>query len=164
MVSPFQIRTATIEDIPLIRQLSYNIWPQVYRSIISPSQIDYMLEWMYNEEALSNQMVNEGITYLLIENDKAHGFAAFGAGENKRCKLHKLYVSPAMHGKGLGRMLVLEIIKSLPNDCIGLELQVNKNNPAQNFYTKLGFTVEKEAVFDIGNGYVMDDYIMFRPI
>jgi ribosomal protein S18 acetylase RimI-like enzyme len=37
---------------------------------------------------------------------------------------------------------------------------VNKANTAQYFYKKLGFVVQKEAVFEIGNGFVMDDYIM----
>jgi ribosomal protein S18 acetylase RimI-like enzyme len=41
-----------------------------------------------------------------------------------------------------------------------LELNVNKKNPAILFYEHLGFYREKEVVIDIGNGFVMDDYIM----
>ena len=40
-------------------------------------------------------------------------------------------------------------------------LTVNKNNTsAINAYKKWGFITEKEACTDIGNGFVMDDYIM----
>jgi ribosomal protein S18 acetylase RimI-like enzyme len=39
-------------------------------------------------------------------------------------------------------------------------LQVNKDNKAVEFYKKVGFHIEKEALFDIGHGFVMDDYIM----
>jgi ribosomal protein S18 acetylase RimI-like enzyme len=41
-----------------------------------------------------------------------------------------------------------------------LELNVNKYNPALGFYKKLGFSVISEEVIEIGEGYVMDDYIM----
>jgi hypothetical protein len=39
-------------------------------------------------------------------------------------------------------------------------LQVNKTNPAFHFYQKKGMYIEEEAIIDIGNGFVMDDYIM----
>jgi hypothetical protein len=39
-------------------------------------------------------------------------------------------------------------------------LNVNKYNKAKFFYEKLGFTITKEEVIDIGNDYVMDDYVM----
>ena len=39
-------------------------------------------------------------------------------------------------------------------------LTVNKHNDhAVEVYKKTGFVIAKEAVTDIGNGYVMDDYI-----
>jgi len=41
-----------------------------------------------------------------------------------------------------------------------LTLTVNKSNKAKNFYESQGFKVYDEAIFDIGNGYVMDDYLM----
>jgi ribosomal protein S18 acetylase RimI-like enzyme len=41
-----------------------------------------------------------------------------------------------------------------------LELNVNKYNPTLGFYKKIGFSIISEEVIDIGNGYVMDDYIM----
>jgi ribosomal protein S18 acetylase RimI-like enzyme len=41
-----------------------------------------------------------------------------------------------------------------------LQLQVNKHNKALYFYQKLGFRVIEEVVFDIGHGYIMDDYLM----
>jgi len=43
----FSIRRATAEDIPLLRELCFKVWPQTYASIVSQEQIDYMLEKMY---------------------------------------------------------------------------------------------------------------------
>jgi ribosomal protein S18 acetylase RimI-like enzyme len=41
-----------------------------------------------------------------------------------------------------------------------LYLQVNKQNNAQHFYSKLGFSVREASILEIGGGYIMDDYIM----
>jgi ribosomal protein S18 acetylase RimI-like enzyme len=41
-----------------------------------------------------------------------------------------------------------------------IELNVNKHNSAVQFYEKKGFIRAKEMVLDIGNGYVMDDFVM----
>ena len=47
---------------------------------------------------------------------------------------------------------------SLAASC--LYLQVNKQNTAQHFYSKHGFTIREASILDIGGGYIMDDYIM----
>ncbi len=45
-----------------------------------------------------------------------------------------------------------------------LWLQVNKRNTdAIGFYRSAGFEVIREAVMDIGGGFVMDDYLMAKP-
>jgi ribosomal protein S18 acetylase RimI-like enzyme len=41
---------------------------------------------------------------------------------------------------------------------------VNRRNKARNFYEKNGFYVIEEINLDIGNGYVMDDYIMEKKL
>ncbi len=46
-----------------------------------------------------------------------------------------------------------------------LMLQVNKRNTVSiSIYRKVGFQVRAEAIFDIGNGYIMDDYVMEKTI
>jgi ribosomal protein S18 acetylase RimI-like enzyme len=50
------------------------------------------------------------------------------------------------------------------NNQEALLLNVNKNNIAKNFYKKLGFNIVLDEVIDIGQGYVMDDYVMEKPI
>ena len=43
----FSTRPATVDDIPLLRDLAEQIWRVAYVGIIPPEQIDYMLGWMY---------------------------------------------------------------------------------------------------------------------
>jgi len=158
----FEIRYATPDDIDLIRELTLQVWPQTYSSIISKEQIDYMLEMMYSKSSLSKQMTEEGCQFVIIyENNKAAGFASFSEIENKIWKLHKIYVLLNQQGKGTGRFLlnyILEIIKSKKG--ASLRLQVNRHNNAKGFYEKLGFTILEEADFEIGGGYFMNDYVM----
>ena len=46
-----------------------------------------------------------------------------------------------------------------------LWLQVNKKNAAAiGFYRTTGFEVIREAVFEIGGGFVMDDYVMAKQV
>ncbi|RYD70869.1 MAG: N-acetyltransferase, partial [Sphingobacteriales bacterium] len=41
-----------------------------------------------------------------------------------------------------------------------LQLNVNKNNKAKDFYLKAGFTVKEPVKIDIGGGYFMDDFVL----
>jgi ribosomal protein S18 acetylase RimI-like enzyme len=68
---------------------------------------------------------------------------------------------PETQGKGIGRKLI-DYIKEISineNDEF-LQLTVNRHNKAKDFYLKYGFKITEEKVFEIGNGYVMDDYVM----
>lgn len=158
----FTVRQASVADIPLIRELCFQVWPQTYASILSQEQITFMLGWMYSEDSLRRQLQEEGVTYLLCYNDKRPvGFAAYVDHENRKCKLEKLYVLQDQQGKGTGRFLVEHIAReACARGNRVLQLQVNKNNSARHFYQKLGFTIAQEAIFDIGHGFVMDDYVM----
>ena len=44
----FTIRKATTEDIPLIHKMAQEVFPATYADILSPDQLDYMMEWMYS--------------------------------------------------------------------------------------------------------------------
>ena len=61
----FEIKNAGIDDIPLIRELTFRVWPQTYASILSQEQIDYMLDMMYSEASLKKQIA-EMVAGLLL--------------------------------------------------------------------------------------------------
>jgi diamine N-acetyltransferase len=157
-----KIRKATTEDIPLIRELTFKVWPQTYAAILSQQQIDYMLEMMYSEEALQKQMTEDGCQFIFVY-DVAEpvGFAAYREITPAVWKLHKIYVLASQHGKGTGKFVIDHILKEISEQgASALQLQVNRNNNAKGFYEKIGFVVIEEADFDIGNGFFMNDYVM----
>jgi len=160
------IRLANKADFPAIRSVVHEVWPIAYREIITPAQISYMLEWMYSDESLNKQMAEEGCVFLVYEEDNSvQGVASFSEIKNTLFKLHKLYVYSSLHGKGIGTALLDDVKKRAA--ALGgkaIELQVNKKNIAQHFYLKQGFTIDRELVLDIGDGFVMDDYVMLYTL
>jgi diamine N-acetyltransferase len=159
------IRTATPEDIPLIRELTFKVWPQTYASLLSKEQIDYMLQMMYSVSSLEKQM-KDGCNFIIVYDDETPvGFASFQDMGNTIYKLHKIYILASQQGKGTGRLIIDYICDEIkPKGAKSLQLQVNRHNKAKDFYNKLGFTVIDNLKLDIGNGYFMDDYIMEKKL
>jgi ribosomal protein S18 acetylase RimI-like enzyme len=160
------IRTASVKDIPLIKELTFAIWPQTYRSIISQQQIDYMLDMMYSTASLQKQMEEDGCTFIIVYDEKEPvGFASYVESDPAIWKLNKIYVLPSQQGKGTGKFIINYIISQIKKEnAKALQLQVNRDNKAKHFYEKLGFKVIQTANFDIGNGYFMNDYVMELPL
>lgn len=154
---------ATIDQIPVIQELAKKSWETTYHNILSKEQLEYMLQMMYSESVLKTHFNHPNyLYYLILEQDVFLGFIGIECHyEDKTTKLHRIYFIQEAQGKGLGKkaleFIKLETQKQGDNRIV---LTVNKNNKAKNFYTKQGFCVYDEAVFDIGNGFVMDDYLM----
>jgi diamine N-acetyltransferase len=159
------IKKASTADIPLIRELTFKVWPQTYAAILSQQQIDYMLEMMYSENVLKNQM-DDGCQFIFVyDEEQPLGFAAYQEIKPTVWKLHKIYVLALQQGKGTGKFVIDHIIKEISEQgASALQLQVNRNNNAKKFYEKIGFVVIEEADFDIGNGFFMNDYVMEKKL
>lgn len=160
------ISVATQEQLPIVQELAYKIWPSTYGHILSKDQFDYMMELMYSIDSLEKQLATK--PFLLIEDEGEFiGFVSYEINwENTaKTKIHKLYVLPTIQGKGIGKLLinhVRELAFKAQNSA--LLLTVNRFNKAKEFYLKQGFHVVEEKQFQIGNGYIMDDYVMELPI
>jgi diamine N-acetyltransferase len=155
------IRTASINDIKAIRSIAERTWPSTYGGIISQAQIDYMLDLMYSDSSLTQQM-DSGHQFYIFEFEQAPiGFASVSKEEEGIFKLNKLYVLPTIQKTGAGKAL-LQQVKSYAKANGGkqLILQVNKHNNAKAFYEYQGFHVQREMVFELDHGFVMDDYVM----
>lgn len=155
------MRKASDEDILLIRELSMQVWPITYENILSKEQIDYMLHLMYSEAALHQQMHDKHQFFIIYNAGIPIGFASYSEIEPTIYKLHKIYILTSHQGRGTGKFVIEEIIKSIEAEgATTLILNVNKNNKAKAFYEKLGFVAVREEDIDIGSGYYMNDYIM----
>ena len=160
------IRPLTAADIEALRTLARNIWTATYTSLISQQQIDYMLADRYAAARLQGQINNPQHAWrLACWTNEIVGFA-HARIEADSCKLDKLYIHPDYQRRGMGRAL-LNDIKAFAHDhaTTRLSLQVNRGNTAAiAAYEQYGFITCEARVFDIGGGFVMDDYVMEAPL
>ena len=153
-----------------IRQMAEEIWYLCYPGIITQQQIDFMLDWMYAPEKLAKEIADPEIEFgFLIQDDEAIGYASFGPetpGNRQAAQLHKFYLHPRKHGKGLGSAALREVIRLAKKQGYKtLSLRVNRaNQAAVRCYEHGGFTIEREISTDIGKGFVMDDFQMSREL
>ena len=158
------IRRAQHHELPILESLARQMWPSTYAHIISQAKIDFMLDWMYSTKTLQEQLEAGHEFYILNTAGLDSGFMALEWIDQEvvsELKINKLYVLPSLQRKGAGRALVNKAIERAQVSTVSsIFLQVNKANEAKNFYLKLGFEIREDAVFDIGNGFIMDDYIM----
>lgn len=153
----------TESDISFLQQLAQKSWNAAYKNILSQAQIEYMLDQMYSTKEISRHLNSENYHYYIIkEEDQVTGFIGFEFHyEPGTTKLHRIYLLEDFIGKGLGKK-ALSFLKEEVADSSDkrIILNVNKDNPAKAVYESQGFSVFEEKVFDIGNGFVMDDYLM----
>ena len=162
------IRMATTKDIPLIRHMAEQVFPETYRHIITPEQCDYMMDMMYSEASLLRQMTVEGHVYQLLSVDgEPAGYVSVQPIDTDLYELQKIYVLPRFQGRHLGRTLfdaAVSLVKRLHPGSCRLFLHVNRYNKSKTFYEHLGLRVTRQGDYDIGNGYFMNDYIMEKEI
>jgi ribosomal protein S18 acetylase RimI-like enzyme len=154
---------ASKEQLPIVRDLAYKIWPDTYGATHTNEELDYMLSKFYAVDALEQQMENGHVFVLAQENEAYVGFVAYEINSEytSYTKIHKLYVLPETQGKGIGKALVDYVRKeAIINKNQKLFLNVNKLNKAKDFYHRYGFVITKDIIIDIGQGFVMDDYVM----
>jgi GNAT superfamily N-acetyltransferase len=163
-----QLLPATEADLPAIIELAGVVWRAHYPGIITTEQIEYMLARMYELATLEHEVRDLEIRYeRLLARTSLVGFAAHGpTPEPGVRKLHKLYLHPDWHGQGLGSRLLRHCeAEALRLGARRLILTVNKRNTkAIAAYERNGFVIERPVVADIGGGFVMDDFLMAKPL
>jgi diamine N-acetyltransferase len=162
------ISEAALSDIKQIQNIVDITWPITYGKILSKEQLDYMLCLFYSNEALTLQYnKKEQLFYMIYEDGTNLGFIGIEHNYNGETvtKIHKIYLLPETQGKGIGKKVIEEIEKlALENKSKALSLNVNRFNSALGFYQKIGFEIVDEVNIEIGNGYLMEDYVMDKPL
>jgi RimJ/RimL family protein N-acetyltransferase len=154
-------RIATEQDAPALARLADEIWSEHYAPLLGQAQVDYMLARFQSQEAIA-RAIAEGTRYHMALCDGTPvGYLALKP-EAAYLFLSKIYVEKGHRGRGIARRFVDLAIQwardlALPS----IRLTVNKGNDGSiAAYKKMGFVIIDKAVTDIGDGYVMDDYIM----
>ena len=163
-----EIREASSTEIPLIQQLAHEVWYITYGPLQPKEKVDYLYNLMYSTSSLTEQMEKKNHRFLLAKDETGYlGYASYELNcmSQGKTKIHKIYVMPRAQGKGVGKELINEITTIATNqNNRTLSLNVYRNNPAIQFYQKIGFIKSGEEKIDVGNGFVMDDFVMEKRI
>jgi len=155
------LRKISNSEIPTVQKLAREIWDEHYIKILSQEQIDYMLDKFYSSEKIASE-IEEGIIWEMLWNEENPIGYLVCKLESEKLYISKIYLKAETRGKGLGKFLLnhaKELAKQ--NQKKSIYLNVNKyNSDSIAFYERNGFVKIDEGIFDIGNGFVMDDFIM----
>ncbi|AXE31246.1 N-acetyltransferase [Chromobacterium phragmitis] len=156
------------EDFSIIAALGAEIWRKHFIGMISREQIDYMVSGRYTPEKLSRYLDAPDRWFRLLRAEgRPVGYCSYALAEPPgEMKLEQLYLLEELRGQGLGGRMMDEVeAAARAMDCATLMLTVNRHNAeAIAVYEKRGFRVRGEVAADIGNGFVMDDYVMAKKM
>ena len=165
-MSRLAITALCLEEAEALAELAERIWRHNYPGIISEAQIDYMLASRYHPPLIRQTLARGDHWDVVRDGESLVAFAHSFHLEGGAVKLDKLYVHPDWQHRGLGAMLVERVAtRARAQGRSHLLLRVNRRNAqAIAAYRKYGFAVVREVVEDIGGGFVMDDYMMIKPL
>jgi len=164
--SRIEISLLRPDEAEALVDLAGRVWRAHYPSIISPEQIDYMLEQRYRP-VLVRQFIARGDLWLAARAEgELVGFAHGHPLSQGDYKLDKLYVDLDWQRQGIGGALIREVAaRAGRKGFTRLELRVNRQNQkAIDAYLKHGFSVATMVQEDIGGGFVMGDYVMTKEL
>lgn len=146
--------------IPLASALAQGIFIDYYKPINGIEHATYMANKFLSEDAINEEISKGTIFKIMFLNGNPIGFTEYKIDED-RVFLSKLYMDKDYRNKGYGKIMLDDSIKygKLNNKKV-IYLTVNKKNKTKDKYLHWGFEVIDSVVTDIGNNYVMDDYIM----
>jgi GNAT superfamily N-acetyltransferase len=104
------ISQASSEDIMCIHDMAQVVFRHTYREILSPEQMEYMMDWMYSPANLQKQLDEGHVYYIAYRDGKPCGYVSVqpeGIADDGSLLFHlqKIYVLPSEQGHGLGRAL-----------------------------------------------------------
>lgn len=154
----------TDEDIETLRIINEDVQMGHFPPIIGEAQTRYMLDTLFTHERIRKNMA-DGEKFFILDAMPGHKEAGYFSyilkpGESK-IKLSRVFVKEAARGLGLFNHAFNHIARAgSENGAHAMYLTVNRNNaPAIAAYEAKGFVKTGEARFDIGGGFVMDDFI-----
>jgi ribosomal protein S18 acetylase RimI-like enzyme len=168
-VGNIEVTPAFSINIPDIQAIANIAWPNAFAEILSEQQICYMMDWMYSSESLEDQIKNKEHRFFIARSDgESVGFMSIenNCGGSGHTKIHKIYIIPDQQGNGIGRTLLDSAASAaIQSGDSAIYLNVNKFNArAISFYQRYGLVKIKDEIIDIGDGFVMDDFVFEKRI
>ena len=147
----YEIRPLTIDHLPEVLRLNI----RCFRN--GDNYTKHTFEYLLREQRTLSYRV-------VTPTDELVGFAFIMVNENNAAHLTTIGVAPEHRGRGIAKRMLAHIEDSLRAKDVGtimLEVRV-ANEPAQNLYRKLGYTVVQRIARYYNNGE--DCFLMMKPV
>ena len=141
------VRTAGDRDLAAIRALLVETWHATYDAIYGAAKVTEITDEWHSIASLKTMLSRPNSEFLVADDGKRIGGVAFAEsiGGGELVVLKQLYVLPGLQGRGIGGMLLDEIIESFPEArAIRLEVE-GQNTRAIAFYEANGFVLSGDA-------------------
>ena len=135
------VRTAGERDVAAVRALLVETWHATYDGIYGAERVTGITDEWHSLASLKAQLEKPYSEFLVADDGSEIGGMAFATSgaDGKAVSLHQLYVRPGCQGRGIGGMLLDEIIDSFHDaELIRLEVEA-ANGKAIEFYASQGF-------------------------
>lgn len=174
-----------VHDLDALAGMAHDIWFEYWPALIGADQTAYMVERFQSKDAIARDIAEHGYEYYFVidEAGKTVGYVGIAPErflddmENPRAKEHgeaiaalhanRLFISKIyLYAEERGKHYSSQILAWLRDyarklGLTGMYLTVNKGNELGiRAYEGNGFDIIESIEADIGNGFVMDDYIM----
>lgn len=167
----FAIRICTENDLSELREISYKTFTDTFQSMNTPSVMEAYLKQAFDREKLQRELLTPGSSfYFLTADGKPAGYlkvneasAQTDIHDPESLEIERIYVAKDFQGMGLGQLLInkaFEIAIAKKKSYVWLGVW-EKNEKAQRFYKKNGFTVIGAHSFFMGEEE-QTDYVMRR--
>ena len=147
----FQIVDAVFGDAAGIQRLLRETWQDTYRDHLSQETLEEVYKHFQSIEFLTKQIENPSFYFPLAKADDELVGLSTALMPEDTIVMFRLYVSPQYQRKGIGALLLKNVIEHFQG-AKKIQLHVEVMNPkAQWFYKKHGFKEIKREQEKIGN-------------
>lgn len=159
------VPVSTEQDQEKLASLAAEIWNEYWPAIIGQDQTDYMVENFQSLAAIKRDMAENAYEYWFVvdENGKTVGYTGgHEEPETSRYFISKIYLLAEERGKHYAsKVIAFYGALCRERDLHSMYLTVNKHNDLGiRAYLGKGFVTIESVETDIGNGFIMDDYVM----
>ncbi|MBQ9833898.1 MAG: GNAT family N-acetyltransferase [Bacilli bacterium] len=165
------IREKRLEDCASVQKIITKSWQHTYRGIVNDVFLNSLT---YNEEEriINSQKNFNSITNneLVLEiNGRVVGFVKYSQADDLKYKdygeINAIYILNEYKCMGYGKKLIKDAVKKLKH--LGFDKMIIgclEGNPANEFYKRLGGTLDSKRIFSRGGQDLVENVYVFHSI
>ena len=157
-------------EVEELARLAAHIWNEYWPALIGADQTRYMVEQFQSLEVIRRDMAENAYEYWFVRSAEDGRVVGYTGGhvepETNRFFISKIYLLAEERGRHFASAIIAfydDLCRERGLDA--MYLTVNKHNElGTRAYIAKGFQVIDAVETDIGEGFIMDDYIMEKRV